>query len=402
MRTIKDNSIADIVFQLKWQSELAVHTEWYLATRINMWRDIMPPALRRALEGKATGDQAEVQFSANELPWSARVSNIFQLKRSQFQSDVESISVGSPQTGRFYPKGLLKDVAGVFSQNMSPFRCVRVENGHMEVDFNHPLAGRSLSLSAVVGMVEEKKEERGGASVDWLETLADGPGMQARWEGMETDFFSAAPFKRDNESQDAAFYATARMVQHIDDAADDLIQGLYHRLLQDGMVVLDLMSSWQCHLPSTLRLGRISGVGLNAEELAKNPMLTDYIVQDLNINQPLPYAEGLFDAVLCNVSVEYLTDPIRVFREIGRILKPEGIFIVTFSNRWFPEKAVNIWKSLHEFERMGLVSEYFFLSEVFEKINTYSARGLPRPVHDKYYPEFRYADPVYAVWGKRR
>lgn len=402
MRTINENSVADIFFQVRWKSELAEHAEWYLANRVNMWRDILPLSLRHGLLGRSTGDQVDVTLDAAELPWTATLGNKFQIKRSQFQPNGRFNGVSTPRAGRFYPKGLLTDVTNVFSVNVEPFRCVGVENGHLDVDFNHPLAGRSLNLSAVVGMVEEKQDERGGTSIDWLETLANGPGMQARWEGMRTDYFSETPFSREDESDDADFYGMPRLVQHIDDAAIDLIRGIYQRLLGDGMTVLDLMSSWQSHLPGTLKLNRLSGVGLNADELGKNPQLTDFVVLDLNRNHPLPYENGLFDAAICNVSVEYLTDPLRVFKEVGRVLKPEGSFIVTFSNRWFPQKAVTIWKSLHEFERMGLVSEYFFLSGAFEKINTYSARGVPRPVQDKYYPEFRYADPVYAVWGKRR
>ncbi|MFO7713822.1 MAG: class I SAM-dependent methyltransferase, partial [Desulfosarcina sp.] len=81
-------------------------------------------------------------------------------------------------------------------------------------------------------------------------------------------------------------------------------------------------------------------------------------------------------------------------------LQPNGHLIITFSNRWFPTKAIGIWKQLHEFERMGLVLEYF-LQTGFQDIQTYSIRGLPRPKDDKYFPELRYSDPVYAVWGKK-
>jgi hypothetical protein len=37
------------------------------------------------------------------------------------------------------------------------------------VDLNHPLAGKDLALSAVVGKVETKDVERGGTGVDWME-----------------------------------------------------------------------------------------------------------------------------------------------------------------------------------------------------------------------------------------
>ena len=69
--------------------------------------------------------------------------------------------------------------------------------------------------------------------------------------------------------------------------------------------------------------------------------------------------------------------------------------------RWFPEKVINIWNDLHEFERMGLVMEYFQKSKLFKDLETYSIRGLPRPTDDKYFPELMDSDPIYAVWGYR-
>jgi hypothetical protein len=51
---------------------------------------------------------------------------------------------------------------------------------------------------------------------------------------------------------------------------------------------------------------------------------------------------------------------------------------------------------------MGLVLEYFIRSGRFKDLHTYSIRGLPRPHNDKYYPDLRYSDPVYAVWGRKR
>jgi len=91
-----------------------------------------------------------------------------------------------------------------------------------------------------------------------------------------------------------------------------------------------------------------------------------------------------------------------VFAEISRVLRPGGYFIVTFSNRWFPTKAIKIWQELHEFERMGMVLEYFLRSDGFKDLQTYSIRGLPRPYDDIYYPDQWYSDPIYAVWGQKR
>ena len=124
-------------------------------------------------------------------------------------------------------------------------------------------------------------------------------------------------------------------------------------------------------------------------------------MHDLN-NQPrLPFDDASFDAVVCSVSVEYLVSPLEVFAEVGRVLKPGGRFIITFSDRWFPPKVIQLWTELHPFERMALVLEYFRHSGQFCDLATESWRGWPRPADDKYAARRLLADPVFAVWGAR-
>jgi hypothetical protein len=91
-----------------------------------------------------------------------------------------------------------------------------------------------------------------------------------------------------------------------------------------------------------------------------------------------------------------------VFADVARVLKPGGLFVVSFSNRWFPPKAISIWKELHEFERMGLVTEYFLQSKRFSNIHTWTMRGKPRPYDDKYFAlNMMLSDPVYMVWATK-
>jgi SAM-dependent methyltransferase len=167
------------------------------------------------------------------------------------------------------------------------------------------------------------------------------------------------------------------------------------------MRVLDLMSSWQSHIPSKLRLEKLTGLGLNREELNKNKLLNEWIVHDLNAKPILPFESNEYDAVICTNSIEYLIHPEAIFDEIVRVLRTNGLVIVIFSNRWFPPKVIQIWEELHEFERMGLILEYLRKDGKFNNLETYSVRGLPRPWDDKYFPEKRYSDPIYAVWGRK-
>ena len=401
-RTIDSESMIDAVFHLNWKSDAAIHTDGYQASRINIWRDLLPPFVLEEMKGRQAGERLEVRFKADEILPSFDEKKLLDLKRNQFNPRVPDDSVKQPCAGRFYPKGFLKDVAGVFSVNVQPFRCVQLNNGHMTVDLNHPLAGKDLVLSVVIGKIEDKLTERGGNSIDWMEVLTDGPGMQGRWQDRRTDFFAERTFSREDETPDSLFYSNPRLVQHIDDTAIEMVRNTYGRFLKDDMQVLDLMSSWQSHIPENLRLRRLVGLGLNESELKKNPQLSESVVQDLNLDTKLPFESGTFDAVICTVSIEYLTSPLAVFEEVRRILRPDGYFIITFSNRWFPTKAIKLWRELHEFERMGLILEYFIRSTGFKNLQTYSIRGLPRPHDDKYFPDLWFSDPVYAIWGQKQ
>ncbi|HEY0777178.1 MAG TPA: methyltransferase domain-containing protein [Gemmatirosa sp.] len=172
------------------------------------------------------------------------------------------------------------------------------------------------------------------------------------------DGLPAAAFRRYDEGPDAAFYTAPRFVTHIDDGAIAAVTALYRDLLPVGGDVLDLMSSWVSHLPNDVAYDRVAGVGMNADELAANPRLTEWRVQDLNANPALPYADGAFDGAGCCVSVQYLVRPIEVFREVARVLRPGAPFVVTFSNRCFPTKAVAAWQTLDDGGHAQLVAAY--------------------------------------------
>ncbi len=400
MTTIGPETTADLFFQINWSSEQAVHTEAYSGLSVNFWRDIIPRRLYDNLMGARTGDQIELQITSKELlPPGTKASPAI-IKRAQFDSGRKLSEPLQPRLGRFYPKGLLRGLPGIFPANLEPFRCVNINNGNLGIEMGHPLVNKPIGVHVTTGSVRSKLMERGGTTRHWGEMITSGVGMQARWQGTPTDFFSDRPFDRQDGSPDAQFYEQPRLVQHIDDTAIEMVKQIYGRFLEKEMRVLDLMSSWQSHLPQSTRLSRLSGLGLNETELKRNKALSDYVVHDLNLEPELPFNSDSYDVVVCNASIEYLVHPKEIFREVSRVLVPGGLFVVTFSNRWFEPKAIKLWSELHEFERMGLILEYFQLDGRFTDLHTYSVRGLERPVHDKYYGQIAFADPVYAVWGR--
>ncbi|MBV8386609.1 MAG: methyltransferase domain-containing protein [Acidimicrobiia bacterium] len=194
-------------------------------------------------------------------------------------------------------------------------------------------------------------------------------------------------FDRVDEGDDATFYAPPRLVTHIDDDAIAAVGALYEELGVNGEV-LDLMSSWVSHF--RVRPHRLVVLGMNASELEANQMAEERIVHDLNADPRIPMPDESVDDAVCCVSVDYLTAPIEVFRNVARVLRPDGRFVVTFSNRLFPTKAIRGWLYASDDDHCSIVAEYFAQSRVFATA-TVSRRA----------PTDHRGDPLYAVWATR-
>jgi len=226
-------------------------------------------------------------------------------------------------------------------------------------------------------------------------------------------------FQRTDPSPDSSFYDDARFVTHIDDAAIATLREYYAHNLPGKGRILELCSSWVSHFPQELEeratatakinnddskhnrreTGRagdggdgleVVGFGMNAPELERNPILSRRILQDLNEQPTLFYsaaqtqtqspsgpasstiptstletnsmsqAESLFDAATCVVSIDYLTQPVRVLASLRTHLKRDARVHLVISNRCFPTKAVGRWLRISEEERLLMVADYLW------------------------------------------
>ena len=192
-------------------------------------------------------------------------------------------------------------------------------------------------------------------------------------------------FRRLDEAQDELFYLEPRFVVHIDQTAIQTIGEIFRAKLPKSGAILDLMSSWRSHLPDSMAPSRVVGLGMNRAEMADNPALSEIVVHNLNREPSLPFSEGEFDAAVLTVSVQYLIHPIEVFAEVGRVLRADAPFVVTFSNRMFPTKAVALWVHASEEQRVSLVARYFHDAGCFARIETMEGgqnrQGRSDPVH---------------------
>lgn len=203
--------------------------------------------------------------------------------------------------------------------------------------------------------------------------------------------FRPEHFARLDEASDPLFYDMPRKVVHIDDAAIVAVKEFFLEVFPPHGVVLDLMSSWRSHWPASLPKQRLVGVGLNAVEMEENPDLDDFLVHDVNTTPRLPFEDDIFDAAVITVSVQYLTNPIAVFRDVHRLLKPGGVFAVIFSNRMFPTKAVAIWRTLNDQQHAELVAAYFHHAGNFVDLD----------FQNRTPPAATYTDPVYVVIARK-
>ena len=200
---------------------------------------------------------------------------------------------------------------------------------------------------------------------------------------------SPLAYGRDDEAPDDRFYSFPRKVVHIDDEAIAALGRLYAEVLPHDGRLLDLMSSWRSHLPASVHAREIVGLGLNAEEMADNPQLSRHVVHDVNRDGHLPFEDDAFDGAMCAVSIQYVTHPLRLFRDVRRVLRPGAPFVVSFSNRCFPTKAVAVWLDTTDAQHVALVRRYFEAAEGWSDI-TEEDRS---PGGD--------ANPLYAVWARR-
>lgn len=214
--------------------------------------------------------------------------------------------------------------------------------------------------------------------------------------------FSKGAFQRIDDGDDATFYAVDRMVPHLDEAASGVVSAIISSLVvEEEPEILDLMASWDSHLDEVPNPGRVVGLGMNENELESNRALDQYLIHDLNRTSVLPFDDGSFDVVINTVSVDYLTSPIDVFGEVARVLRPGGLFLALFSNRYFPEKVVRIWREASPAERQELVERFFAACDQFEPAESLVVQGRPRPATDRYAHTGLPSDPVHAVWAEK-
>jgi SAM-dependent methyltransferase len=202
--------------------------------------------------------------------------------------------------------------------------------------------------------------------------------------------YKPSDFSRLDESPDTTWYSSPRFVQHIDNGAISALKEYYNTIIKPSHSVLDICSSWVSHLPDDLKPENMIGYGMNAQELSRNSHLRKFFVKDLNVSPSLSeIPSSSIDTVICNVSVDYLTQPIKVFEEMKRVLKDGGTAHMAFSNRCFPTKVIGKWRVMNDEERRKWVGGYFWKSDGWDNVEEVVLK------------EGGWGDPLFVVRGRK-
>ncbi len=399
---IDDKQNLSVQIDIQWNDGLASYKDRYFVLKTNFWRDFYPEQLDYQIKRSELNQTLGINYKPGALlQFEISPSNIKTIPINKFDQYYGGSIPVLPTVGRFYPRGMLEDVEDCFKMDNRPFRILDKTDDTLTVDLNHPLGTFPIRLTATITDVFDANQQNGGRCNDIAETITvNGPGLQNLLIDKTFDFTQGMPFSRKIEDDDALFYeAIDSTIPIVDQVSIEQLNQFYSEHLQGKTKILDLMAGPESYLPKTLGDLDVTGLSIKEKDLQSNTALSQFKVHNLNKQPVLPFDDQQFDAVVCAFSVEYMTQPIAVFKEIARILKPGGIFLISFSERFYEKKAIALWDDLHTFERMGIVLEYFRQSDKFENLYSESIRGLIRHEDDPFVNKTVHSCPMFMISG---
>lgn len=350
-----DSAVGALEFTISWEKDGIQHEEWYLGRKFNPVNDIFPRGMREALEGKTEGESVTLTYEPRLCIPRHKDSLVRHKPLDKLRKKTLKGRPIIPRIGRFYPQGHISGILDVYPDTLTPFRLVQLDGESFTADCNHPLALIPITIQATIQYIELRDTGTYGNLTHWREKTCDwGPGMQTRLKGKPTDFF------RDG------FFDTVE-----DDSGSITPTAVDATALQ------------------------------NLERIQARHVLPDMRVLDFSLGNSGP--EGIYDAAICTLSMEYMTEPIETLKRIAEHLQPGSPIVIGFTNHFDEKLAIDGWIDMHDFERMGLVLEYLRQAGLDDAAKTYSMRNDWRPKDDPLFLETRgVSDPVYVVVGHKQ
>ena len=402
---IDEKQNLSVQIDIQWNDKLVSYKDRYFVLKTNFWRDFYPEQLDYRIKRTELDQTININYKPGALlQFEILPSNIKTIPIDKFNQYFSGPIPIEPTVGRFYPRGMLEDVEDCFKMDNRPFRILGKTEDSLEIDLNHPLGTFPIKLSATITDIFDANQQNGGRCNDIAETITtNGPGLQTLLADKPFDFSQGMPFLRKIEDDDALFYDSIDSSKPIvDQVSIEQLNQFYSDHLKDNSKILDLMAGPDSYLPDSLKNIDATGLSIKEKDLQSNSALNQYTIHDLNKHPELPFKDQQFDAVTCAFSVEYMTQPVKVFQEVARILKPGGVFLVSFSERFYDKKVITLWDDLHTFERMGIVLEYFRQSGQFDTLYSESIRGLIRHEDDPFVNKTVHSCPMFMISGRHK
>ncbi len=402
---IDDKQNLSVQIDIEWSDDLVHYRDRYFVLKTNFWRDFYPEQLDYQIKRAELGQTIEINYKPGALlQFEILPSNVKTIPLAKFDNYYGGPIPVEPVVGRFYPRGMLTGVEDCFKMDNRPFRVLDKTANELKVDLNHPLGLLPIKLSATITDVFDANQQNGGRCNEIAELVTiNGPGFQTLLLDKPFDLSYGMPFSRKIEDDDAVFYDSVdTTLPIVDQVSIEQLKQFYAAYLKDGQQILDLLAGSDSYLPENLKNINVTGLALKETDLQANPALNQYTIQDINKQPQLPFEDQQFDAVTCAFGIEYMIHPIEIFKEVARILKPGGNFLISFSDRFYEKKVIHLWDDLHTFERMGLVLEYFRQSGEFEQLHSESIRGLIRHEEDPFINKTVHSCPMFMLSGKRK
>ena len=374
-----NNHCFDATLSILWQTRDCVYLDSVSMAQLN--RDAIQSLfdLNQLSSVLTIGTAISHQYEDGELIQKRNSDRILTLKRSSISSIDQQNSLVKP--GRYYPKSFFELDGTPLPDGDAFGYVIEVNADTLVVDFNHPLAGKDIELRLQFDAIYTSPCENHSSTRDVKSRLLQGGvGMQEPLSNRETNFWGDDAFTRNDEKDDAEFFAEPSFKPFWDRIPLGVISNLYNQLIPQQAHILDLMAGVHSPLQEcTLKPARLVCAGLNFVELEHNPMCDERQVLNVNTIIALPYRTHEFDIVLIHAAIEYVTQPEKVMDEIQRILKPGGRLIISFSHCYVEDKAIQVWKKAYPFERFGIILTYLRAHGLFEHIQSFSFRGLSDP-----------------------
>lgn len=354
MNTFNNGAVGALEFTVIWERDGIAHKEWFLGRRFNAVNDIFPHGMREALEGKQQGESVSFTYQPRKCIPRHRESLVRTFTLDRLRKKTVFGRPIIPRLRRYYPQGHIDGLMHIYPDTLTPFRLIGLDTETFVADCNHPLAQSAVNIEAKINYIEERETGTYGSLTHWRETVCDwGPGMQGRFQNQPTDFFLPGFF--DRKIKDSSFQTPA-----LDAQAEKNMQKIFSRHLNPDARILDF--------------------SLGAHDVV----------------------HGEYDGAVCILSIEYMADPVLVLKTVRSRLAPCSPVLIGFSNHFDPERCIQGWADIHEFERMGLVLEYLRQAGLDVHAGTISIRNDWRDKDDPKFLEARgVSDPVYVVYGHK-